>query len=1632
MARILKTETIRPPAAGKQNTLNLLGGEKELTASVSWVSADDTCDLDLSCCLFDAKGHVMEQIDFNNVKSDCNSVWSTGDTVGANMEGDGVEREEMSFSLKRLNPACQVILLWVTSFKANFKTQKVRSISSALYQYVFAESQRPNARQISDWSTRPLKEKNRLVFDVIDLDPEAKDNALFLFKLFRLPESGEWAVHRMLRTVSMAGKQEVKVNMHACICDYFPWLRRDEQRLINDVQQLCGSLSSKTMPKLKVFFLQNEVGGEIAGLKVDKFTDILLKQMLQLEGLQGLKEPVECAHTVALIHELFNQIDINGDEEVDWEEFTSFCIEIGMLATHQDDRSEMDEFVVEYIEDTSFMDTTITGLKTVVCMVEAHDLGRIIIVESESFTFKVYDKAGNYLHEHEIAPHEEEEKEIDLHPPGKRTVPGRPIVTKDPHIHDLAYIPEHQLIAVSGSNHVIYLFREVLSSAGQHKCYEIDTLITFKGLRREDICFQDKLAWAPVADILFSIDSNLDMHMWKPLNADEINLAAPRPVQTIHPHTDVIMDFLYIKDRGLFATCSLDKKIILWGIDNMRERGRLLGHTLGVRKMAYANGILVSVGFEYDGIAWDLSSKCSLLRLRGHRHAINSVRTLYLNYEHTPKCITQDDFGDFRLWELVGDKTGTGSAVCLQTFRVPNQESVGLVQAIALPYSANLSINEFSEMLVGGPGSKLFRMVPQKRMKEFVPPTTAYYNKASGHLLSGVGNTLYQWDMRNGNFLRKFTKVHAANNGDICAFCLDRPRERRVFLGFENGFLTTINYVTGQIMNNMKLHDRDITGVMFCEKTKVLMTVGLDSQICVLRQNRSAVSLLRSIANTHGGTGITAASYHYILGVIITGGGDSKICFWDFQNLAKRCVIKGLEKGVTALSMARELPLFYSCDGAGNIRLWRFFFQTDTAECLCRFTIHSSRWYTHNHVKPNVVSSDVLWEGVPKILGGTDTGHLHVWDCVSLGERFPDMYEPLPEELHPEKRLSYRPYLKLPEKDDSQKKRPSQGQSMEEVATEKVELVVQPQMHVERTKLCPRQGFAHGEAIQVCFFLVFGKTWYIYSTSHDGYQKIWALTGGIMGELRLPNMEIDTDRKQVEWELTGEKVEVTDEHREVANRILGRNATVKKFQGVMSKIGKLGQSASAPALPSVMVSGSPGGSSGGSSEGGGSGGLGGFDPGKIEIAAEDLEFYKKFAEERKNRKQAAGMTVLAGTGKAIGFGSKQSKSARHRELLEQVKIKSPGGDASVDLSESADASLVGQYAPVAAFSDISIRSGLQSGYYDFMAYQHLKAVSRFQERREAYDRAFPLIKPVESVQRFKIQQRSRNKLMDTDDSVREFCRKPPSSHEFTIDDLLGSNQEPEEIKQRVLIKNDNGQIKVIGLGSHDRSMDASPTPAGSLQEIKARAQALLDNEAKQAEAESALEAKMAHQEAERQERQNKHRKAQAWNRRKSVSASVFLKDAEEGKTIDDFEMIDFSSVRKGAFGPHYSLAEVMRFRTNFNSVDVDMSGQLDMNEWVTFLNRMNKKMNTTEAQLLFMHIDKDRSGTIDMQELIPIIFDSGSRDQHQLMYKVILSENAKRVRREVDNVTKEDLRALFCEFVRPDFPSPPSPCAIAN
>ena len=63
------------------------------------------------------------------------------------------------------------------------------------------------------------------------------------------------------------------------------------------------------------------------------------------------------------------------------------------------------------------------------------------------------------------------------------------------------------------------------------------------------------------------------------------------------------MDVIFIKDKGLLATCGLDRAVHLWGIENLAHRGSMVGHRLGVRALAYASAVLVSASLFFRATA---------------------------------------------------------------------------------------------------------------------------------------------------------------------------------------------------------------------------------------------------------------------------------------------------------------------------------------------------------------------------------------------------------------------------------------------------------------------------------------------------------------------------------------------------------------------------------------------------------------------------------------------------------------------------------------------------------------------------------------------------------------------------------------------------------------------------------------------------------------------------------------------------------------------------------------------------------------------------------------------------------------------------------------------------------------------
>jgi Ca2+-binding EF-hand superfamily protein len=123
----------------------------------------------------------------------------------------------------------------------------------------------------------------------------------------------------------------------------------------------------------------------------------------------------------------------------------------------------------------------------------------------------------------------------------------------------------------------------------------------------------------------------------------------------------------------------------------------------------------------------------------------------------------------------------------------------------------------------------------------------------------------------------------------------------------------------------------------------------------------------------------------------------------------------------------------------------------------------------------------------------------------------------------------------------------------------------------------------------------------------------------------------------------------------------------------------------------------------------------------------------------------------------------------------------------------------------------------------------------------------------------------------------------------------------------------------------------------------------------------------------------------------------------------------WSELRQGAFGPNYSVDEVKHFYSCFSFVDKDMSGEIDVDEWQQFLTGMDQQMSQTDARRLFMHIDANHNGVIDMSEICKVVFNRATPEQLKIMIHVMSCQTGfkKRQQQHKKEFSRSDLRDLF-------------------
>lgn len=362
----------------------------------------------------------------------------------------------------------------------------------------------------------------------------------------------------------------------------------------------------------------------------------------------------------------------------------------------------------------------------------------------------------------------------------------------------------------------------------------------------------------------------------------------------------IVMALLELEVLGLLASCGIDGKVMLWDIFTGKAKTTLKGHDMGVRCMAFAaaSKVLVTGGYDYNLMVWNPYVGTSIHIMKGHIAQIVGVEVLG---NASNQVVSADSEGSVKTWDL-------GTYQCLQT----------IVVSGVLKLRAFLSI----------PGYKRILCVDRKFVAHDYlntgvadqtdehPIIKSIYIPRLKVFISGCTSHLRIWDAVTGAI--KCVIEHPES--EITDFCVD-DRGRKVFIANHDGEIKVYNSTTGCEIKKLTKHEQEISGMIYCRGDKNLMTVSWDHSIMVHDESEKSAKVLRVATHIHAGD-IMCVAFSRHLGLIATGATDCVISLREYTRLRSISFLLGHKADITALAFVDPLPLLVSADSNGNVAVW--------------------------------------------------------------------------------------------------------------------------------------------------------------------------------------------------------------------------------------------------------------------------------------------------------------------------------------------------------------------------------------------------------------------------------------------------------------------------------------------------------------------------------------------------------------------------------------------------------------------------------------------------------------------------------------------------------------------------------------
>ncbi|KAH9108072.1 hypothetical protein AeMF1_016671 [Aphanomyces euteiches] len=919
------------------------------------------------CLLFNSQGQLVEHMDHHTTSKDGAIV-----QVARNQYGHD---QKFVVTLAKVNPGIDVIG-FVVSHSDDMIFDPTKALEACSVQCVLHLH---NVDEIlthvhgdilcdADFPTSPGRDKAFLF-----------RNAVMVCKLYRDGrQRSHWNFNPTVEGMKCASHCIVGLTRCAQLhlVDIVPDIDIPNVTSLHSIYGICSALSS-------VEFLAFENMFPVHGFDKQSFATCLCEGMVH--SRPELRSEKRIVALLSLLFEMFDQIDINGDGHVDWEEFTSFCVALGMISTKQ---SKLGSKSVEFAYKPHACHGTKTFPYHMTKLKCFEHLRKIAVLESMSPVISIFDFDGHFLHD-------------------MTNIAKSSVMKEGMYVLDMDHVPSKNCYVVAASDRSITLWSILNAVKGQY--------VQSGKIINHDMAMIVK--WCPVLKLCFA-SSVKHATLW---NLDKCKVEHKLPF-----HSDFVTDIVELPAATrMFATCSFDHKVAVWEVDRMKVVFEWTKHTQAVTHMDCNGNVLVSCGFEHHAHVWSIATRKHLVMLTGHHDALVDVKLTRQHAAHL-FCVTGDASGHCKVWDIsrcIVDAS-KDAAVVLHTYTLGGggvDTTSSLLSSFAVVPDHKRK-TPLPEIWTGN--LHVVRLVPDMIASLDSPLQYVLYNQVSHSFTASIAGRITVWSGKSGAIIQE--PIVLSNNVDVCGLCFDLPRQRKLF----DGSIRMYNPITGVLMDTAKLHGGEILGMIYCERTHCLISNATDDSLSICNDvpGEGRLDPLRTIANVNKNP-MTSCAYSSELGFIATGDASGRIRVHDFQRLS---FLFSCEHGgnceVTALAFHKQTCVLFAGYSTGDVHVWHILHgvQSSKSQCIMRLTTTATvssfvtetptTTTTGSAINSLCVTEDTDFS-FASIVAGDDNGRIHCWPLRLLRQHARGIlklcFEPLPDTMIAYTRGGYNPNLRL-------------------------------------------------------------------------------------------------------------------------------------------------------------------------------------------------------------------------------------------------------------------------------------------------------------------------------------------------------------------------------------------------------------------------------------------------------------------------------------------------------------------------------------------------------------------------------------------------------------------------------------------